>query len=58
MKGVFVEERLRDSGEVTKREAGRGGHQWACVANQYQLPFPALWRRNFDAKGEESLRAK
>ena len=56
MEGEFVEERLRDSGEVTKRGAGWGGHQWACVENQ--LSFPALWRRNFYAKGEKSLRAK
>ena len=56
MEGEFVEERLRDSGEVTKMVAGWGGHQWACVENQ--VPFPALWRRNFYAKGDESLRAK
>lgn len=57
--GEFVEQRSRDSGEVTKTGAEWGGHQWVCLENQ--LPFPALWRKNFYAKwlpGEESLRAK
>lgn len=56
--GESVEERPRDSGEVTKRGAVWGEHQWACVENQ--LLFPALWRRNFYAKvlGEESSNAK
>jgi len=36
--GEFVEQRPRDSGEVTKRGAGWGGHQWACVENQVLSP--------------------
>jgi len=38
--GVFVEQKPRDSGEVTRTVAGWGGHRWACV--EYQLLCPAL----------------
>lgn len=55
----IAEKRSQDSGEVTKMGAGWGGPQWECLENQ--LLFPALWRKNFYAKGllgEESLHAK